>query len=132
MPKPPNAKMPETKPRIGVEYDESEVRVPSGAFDHDNCGETFSPLQFGPRAAMSPTFFGNISPSLKSAEERMNTSAAPAGAAPAAKAVIRRRAVARVRVIGSGSVDWRSDHPGGGAALSKVGGQLAALSKLGL
>ena len=40
----------------------------------------------------------------------MNTPAASARA-PTAKTVVRRRAVARVAVMGSGSVDWRAIIP---------------------
>ena len=68
----------------------AKLLVPSGGFAHDNCGETFSPLQFGPRAGMSPTFLGKSWPSLKLADERVNTSAAPAGWASARTADKRR------------------------------------------
>jgi len=45
--------MPTPNPASGSKTMKAKLFVPSGAFDHDNCGETFSPLQFGPRAAMS-------------------------------------------------------------------------------
>jgi hypothetical protein len=97
--------MPAPSPASGSDTTKTKLRVPSGAFDHDNCGETFSPLQFAPRAGISPTVFGRSSPSLKAVDDRVKTSAAWAARAPSAarvKAVVNvtRSAFAGVIVIG--------------------------------
>ena len=62
--------MDEARPVAGVrvEHGEGEALRSLGRVRPDSCGETFSPLQFGPREGMSPTFFASISPSLKEAE----------------------------------------------------------------
>src|SRR5271166_3979546 len=72
--------MPAPNPASWSSTTKAKLLVPSGGFDHDSCGETFSPLQFGPRAGMSPTFLASMSPSLKEADERLKTSAARARA----------------------------------------------------
>src|SRR5450432_2232814 len=61
----------------------TKLLVPSGAPDHDSCGDTFSPTQFGllPVGFALAIFFGIMVPSLKLVDDKVNTSAAKAGAA---------------------------------------------------
>jgi hypothetical protein len=97
--------MPAPSPASGSDTTKTKLRVPSGAFDHDNCGETFSPLQFAPRAGMSPTGFGRSWPSLKVVDSSVKTSAAWAARAPNAASVkavvnVKRSAFAGAIVIG--------------------------------
>src|SRR5208282_4128291 len=54
----------------------AKLLVPSGAPDHDSCGDTLSPTQFGFWAFLLATFFGIIVPSLKVVEVSANGSAA--------------------------------------------------------
>jgi hypothetical protein len=97
--------MPAPSPASGSDTTKTKLRVPSGAFDQDNCGETFSPLQFAPRAGMSPTDFGRSWPSLKVVDSSVKTSAAWAARAPNAARVkvvvnVKRSAFVGVIVIG--------------------------------
>src|SRR6516165_4495590 len=59
----------------------TKLLVPSGVPLHENCGETFSPTQFGllPVVLALAAFLGSMVPSLKVVELRLNTSAADAG-----------------------------------------------------
>src|ERR1700730_8500290 len=61
----------------------TKLLVPSGVPDHDSCGDTFSPTQFGlvPAVLALAAFFGSMLPSLKVEEVNENTSAAKAGCA---------------------------------------------------
>src|SRR5262245_12604300 len=47
----------------------AKLLVPAGGLTHDNCGDTFSPTQFGLLARLLAAFFGNMPPSLKVVEE---------------------------------------------------------------
>src|SRR6516162_11379133 len=59
----------------------TKLLVPSGVPVQENCGETFSPTQFGllPVVLALAAFFGSMVPSLKVDELSVNTSAAEAG-----------------------------------------------------
>src|SRR5262245_28750604 len=54
----------------------AKLFVPSGAPVHDNCGDTFSPTQFGFCGFLLATFLGIIWPSLKVVDVNLNGSAA--------------------------------------------------------
>ena len=54
----------------------AKLLVPSGTPDHDSCGDTLSPTQFGFAGFLLATFFGISVPSLKVVEVSANGSAA--------------------------------------------------------
>src|SRR4051812_40110170 len=59
----------------------AKLFVPLGAFDHDNCGDTFSPTQFGLCGLLAwllATFCGIMVPSLNIVEVKVKGSAAVA------------------------------------------------------
>src|SRR5882672_6765422 len=65
----------------------AKLLVPAGGLTHDNCGETFSPMQFsfcGKFARLLATFFGIISPSRKVVDDRANSFGCCASAVPPA------------------------------------------------
>src|SRR5438874_9201836 len=72
----------------------AKLFVPSGTPVHDNCGDTFSPTQFGLFDKLLATFLGIIWPSLKVVDVKVNGSAA-------------RTATANARTIAAAAIIFR-------------------------
>src|SRR6266704_4612715 len=80
----------------------AKLFVPSGTPVHDNCGETFSPTQFGLFDKLLATFRGIIWPSLIVVDLKVNGSAArPVGVnartIPAAAIIFRKSCHRNIR-----------------------------------
>src|SRR5438034_9945120 len=72
----------------------AKLFVPSGTPVHDNCGDTFSPTQFGLFDKLLATFLGIICPSLKVVDVKVNGPAA-------------RTATANTRTIAAAAIVFR-------------------------